>query len=73
MNDDRKNGFEHRLTKDGIDYDEAKKSFNEYCFSDTELKSQFNSAAEQLTEIIAGIRERNPKKACGRLKNMNFR
>ncbi len=73
VNDDHKNGFEHRLTKDGIDYDEAKKSFNEYCFSDTELKSQFNSAAEQLTEIIAGIRERNPKKACGRLKNMNFR
>lgn len=26
VNDDHKNGFEHRLTKDGIDYDEAKKT-----------------------------------------------
>lgn len=72
VNDDHKNGFEHRLTKDGIDYDEAKKNFNEYCFSDAELKSQFNSAAEQLTEIIAGIREHNPKRSARQAEEYEF-
>lgn len=72
VNDDHKNGFEHRLTKDGIDYDEAKRNFNKYCFSDAELKSQFNSAAEQLTEIIEGIRERNPKRSARQAEEYEF-
>ena len=72
VNDDHKNGFEHRLTKDGIDYDEAKKNFNKYCFSDAELKSQFNEAAEQLTEIIEGIRERNPKRSARQAEEYEF-
>lgn len=72
VNDNHKNGFEHRLTKDGIDYDEAKKNFNEHCFSDAELKSQFDGAAEQLTEIIAGIRERNPKRSARQAEEYEF-
>ena len=72
VNDDHKNGFEHRLTKDGIDYDEAKKNFNKYCFSDAELKLQFNEAAEQLTKIIAGIRERNPKRSARQAEEYEF-
>ena len=72
INSDHKNGFEHRLTKEGIDYGEARKSFNEYCFSDAELNDRFERAAEQLTAKVDSIIARNPINSRRQLEEYAF-
>lgn len=39
-----KNGFEHRLTKDGIGYEEAANNFFRFCASQEELDQRFQAA-----------------------------
>lgn len=73
VNDEHENGFEHRLTKEGIDYGEARKNFNEYCFSDDELKAEFAEAVQQLTEVVGGMRKRIPIKTQKDFEEYEFR
>lgn len=54
--DDRgKNGFEYRLTKDGIDYEEASKGFFRFCASQRELDQRFQAALNELAPILEHI------------------
>lgn len=55
VNEDNKNGFEHRLTKDGVLYDEAYENFTTNCFDNEELKMLFENASKELMPILEKI------------------
>lgn len=51
----QKNGFQHRLTKEGIGYEEAVENFFCFCISQGELDQQFQAAQQELTPILEKI------------------
>ena len=51
----QKNGFQHRLTKKGIGYDEAAENFFRFCISQGELDQQFQAAQQELTPVLEHI------------------
>lgn len=54
--DDRgKNGFEYRLTKDGIDYEEAVNNFFRFCARQEELDQRFQAALNELAPVLEHI------------------
>lgn len=55
VNDQRKNGFTHRLTKDGIGYKEAVNNFFRFCADQEELDRRFCAARQELTPILERI------------------
>ena len=60
---DGKNGFVHRLTKDGISYDEAVANYTAQCISAKELDRIFNEAVEELRTVIDCLNEKLPDTA----------
>ncbi len=50
-----KNGFEERLTRQGIDYDQAVNEFFRCCVSSEELDQRFYEAEQQLTPVLERI------------------
>lgn len=50
-------GFQHRLDKTNIGYDEAKENFFEFCANMTEIDDLFKSSEEELEKILAHICE----------------
>lgn len=52
---DGKNGFQHRLTKEGIGYEEATENFFRFCASQEELDQKFQAAQQELTPILEKI------------------
>ena len=55
VDDRQKSGFQHRLTKDGIDYEEAKDNFFRYCVDQETLNRQFQIALAELTPVLEHI------------------
>lgn len=51
----QKNGFQHRLTKEGIDYEEAAENFFRFCTSGEELDRQFRAAHQELAPVLERI------------------
>lgn len=51
----QKNGFQHRLTKADIGYEEAKDAFFHLCASPEELDHWFHIALEELTPVLEHI------------------
>lgn len=60
-NDDNKNGFDHRLNKEGVLYSEAHENFDTECFADEELKVLFGSAVEELESVLEKISRNSTK------------
>lgn len=52
---DGKNGFQHRLTKEGIDYEEAVGNFFQLCAGPEELDRLFQTAREELVPVLKKI------------------
>jgi len=52
IGEDKKNGFRHRLTKEGIGYKEATDSFFRHCVSEEELDRRFQKAREELAPFL---------------------
>lgn len=48
----QKNGFQHRLVKEDIGYDEVSDAFFHFCASQEELDQQFQAALAELTPIL---------------------
>lgn len=55
IDEQQKNGFQHRLTKEGIGYEEAVENFFRFCISQGELDQQFQAAQQELTPILEKI------------------
>lgn len=55
VDDRQNNGFQHRLTKDGIGYEEAVESFFRFCVSPEELDQRFQAAWQELTPVLEQI------------------
>lgn len=53
--DQQKSGFQHRLTKEGICYEEAVENFFRFCISPDELDRQFQRAQQALTPVLEHI------------------
>lgn len=51
----RKNGFQHRLTKEDIGYDEAADAFFRSCAGREELDQRFQAALSELTPVLERI------------------
>lgn len=51
----QKNGFEYRLHKDGIGYDEASENFFRLCASPAELNEAFQRASKELVPLLQRI------------------
>lgn len=51
----QKNGFQHRLVKEAIGYDEVSDAFFHFCASQEELDQQFQAALAELTPILEHI------------------
>lgn len=51
----QKNGFIHRLTKEDIDYREAKENFLRFCAGQEDLDRRFQAALEELTPVLERI------------------
>ncbi len=51
-----KSGFQHRLTKPDIGYEEARDNFFRLCVSQEELDQQFQTALKELAPVLEGIR-----------------
>ena len=50
-----KNGFEHRLTKENIGYEEAAENFFRFCARPEELDQRFHDAKQELTSVLKRI------------------
>ncbi len=55
VDSDGKSGFQHRLTKEGIGYEEAAENFFRFCTGQEELDQQFQAAQQELTPILEKI------------------
>lgn len=55
VNDQQKNGFQHRLTKEGIGYEEAMKNFFHFCTARAELEQRLQGAQQELTPVLEKI------------------
>ena len=55
VDESQKNGFQHRLTKEGIGYEEAVENFFRFCVSQSELDQQFQAAQQELTPVLEHI------------------
>lgn len=55
IDEQQKNGFQHRLTKERIGYEEAVESFFRFCISQGELDQQFQAAQQELTPVLEHI------------------
>lgn len=55
VNDQRKNGFTHRLTKDGIGYKDAVNNFFRFCADQEELDRRFCATRQELIPILERI------------------
>lgn len=55
VNDQQKNGFQHRLTKEGIGYEEAMKNFFHFCTTQEELEQHLQKAQQELTPVLEKI------------------
>lgn len=55
IDDQQKNGFQYRLNKEGISYEEAVENFFRFCISQEELDRQFQAAQQELTPILEKI------------------
>ena len=55
VDDRQKSGFQHRLTKDDIDYEEAVDHFSHFCASQEELDQGFQIALKELTPVLEHI------------------
>lgn len=55
VDDRQKSGFRHRLSKEGIGYEEAKENFFRFCVSQEELDRQFQAAQQALTPVLEQI------------------
>ena len=55
VDDRQKNGFQHRLTKPDIGYEEAAESFFRYCVCQEELDRKFQAAEQELTPVLNKI------------------
>lgn len=51
----QKNGFQYRLTKGDICYEEAKENFSRFCAGQEELDQRFRTALEELTPVLEYI------------------
>lgn len=51
----QKNGFQYRLTKEGIGYEEAVENFFRFCVSQGELDQQFQAAQQELAPVLEHI------------------
>lgn len=51
----QKSGFQHRLTKTGIDYEEARENFLRFCAGEEELDRLFQAALAELTPALEKI------------------
>ena len=64
IGNDQKNGFQHRLTKEGISYEEAVQNFLLFCTDWAELDRLFQSSVDELTPLLNKIcsmtDEKNP-------------
>lgn len=50
-----KSGFQHRLTKEGIGYEEAVENFYRFCAGPEELDRYFQAAQEELSPVLEHI------------------
>lgn len=55
VDDQQKNGFQHRLTKEDIGYEEARHNFFRLCVSQEELDRRFQTATQELTPVLEHI------------------
>lgn len=55
VDEDRRSGFQHRLTKEGVGYEEAEENFLRLCASPEELDGYFQAAREALTPVLEHI------------------
>lgn len=55
VDDRQKNGFQHRMTKPDIGYEEASENFFRFCTSQKELDRQFQAAQQELTPVLKKI------------------
>lgn len=55
VDDRQKNGFQHRLTKDGIGYEEAVENFFRFCASPEKLDQRFQAAKQELMPVLERI------------------
>lgn len=53
--DHQKNGFQHRLAKEDIGYEEARDNFFRFCASREELDQKFQAAQQELTPVLERI------------------
>lgn len=51
----QKNGFQYRLAKGDICYEEAKENFSRFCAGQEELDQRFRAALEELTPVLEYI------------------
>lgn len=51
----QKSGFQHRLTKAGIDYEEARENFFRFCAGEEELDRLFQAALDELAPTLEKI------------------
>ena len=63
VDDRQKNGFQHRLTKEGIGYEEAVENFFRFCISQDELDQQFQAAQQELIPALEHIRNMTGEEA----------
>ncbi len=55
VDENRKNGFQHRLTKEGTGYREATDNFFHRCIGQEELDRRFQAAQNELTPVLQNI------------------
>lgn len=55
VDDRQKNGFVHRMTKDGTGYEEATENFFQFCAGQKELNQLFQTALKELTPVLERI------------------
>lgn len=56
VDDQQKNGFQHRMTKKEIGYEEARGHFFRLCIGQEELDQRFQAALRELTSVLEHIR-----------------
>lgn len=57
VSEKKESGFVHRLTKEGIDYEEAMAGFFADCASQSELDTQFHAAKAELSPVLDRIQD----------------
>ena len=55
VDDQQKNGFQHRMTKPDISYEEVAENFFRYCVCQEELDRKFRTAVQELTPVLNKI------------------